>query len=108
MKSTSQGPPAFIKRREQKSNLGRHKRNCSVCCHPKLAEMEADFISWRSPAAIAKEYGLADRASVYRLFSDEQREIARRAETLLRIRVAEPRKFHLCLWVGVVTRSLGA
>ena len=66
MKSTLQGPPAFMKRRKQKSNLGRHKRNCSVCCHPKLAEIEADFISWQSPAAIAEEYGLADRASLYR------------------------------------------
>ncbi len=47
-------------------NLGRHKRNCSVCCHDRCAEIEADFISWRSPAAIAKQYGLADRTSVYR------------------------------------------
>src|ERR1700704_4348003 len=39
-------------RSEQKPNLGRHKRNCSVCRHPKLSEIEADFISWRSPAAI--------------------------------------------------------
>jgi hypothetical protein len=31
-----------------------------------LGEIEADFISWRSPTAIAQEYGLADRASVYR------------------------------------------
>ena len=42
---------------EQKPNPGRHKRNCSVCCHLKLAEIEADFISWRSPAAIAQDYG---------------------------------------------------
>jgi hypothetical protein len=34
--------------------------------HAKLAEIEADFITWRSPAAIAEEYGLADRTSVYR------------------------------------------
>ena len=32
----------------------------------KIEEIEGDFISWRSPAAIATEYGLADRASVYR------------------------------------------
>ena len=51
---------------EQKPNLGRHKRNCSLCCHAKVAEIESDFISWRSPAAIAQEYGLADRTSVYR------------------------------------------
>jgi hypothetical protein len=53
-------------RHERTPNLGRHKRNCSVCCHLKLAEIEADFISWRSPAAIAQDYGLADGTSVYR------------------------------------------
>jgi hypothetical protein len=47
-------------------NLGRHRRNCTVCGHAQCAEIEADFVGWRSPAAIAEEYGLADRASVYR------------------------------------------
>jgi len=62
-------------------NLGRHKRNCSVCCHDRCTEIEADFISWRSPAAIAKEYGLADRTRVYRhahafnLFAKRQRNV---------------------------------
>ena len=62
-------------------SLGRHRRNCSVCSHAKCAEMEADFVSWRSPGAIAQEYGLADRASVYRhahalgLFPRRQRNV---------------------------------
>src|SRR5277367_902457 len=47
-------------------NLGRHKRTCSVCRHERREELESAFISWRSPAAIAEEYGLTDRASVYR------------------------------------------
>jgi hypothetical protein len=47
-------------------NLGRHRRNCTVCGHAQCAEIEADYIGWRSPATIAEEYGLADRASVYR------------------------------------------
>jgi hypothetical protein len=61
--------------------LGRHRRNCSVCSHPKCAEMEADFVSWRSPEVIAQEFGLADRASVYRhahalgLFPKRQRNV---------------------------------
>jgi hypothetical protein len=65
----------------KKPSLGRHKRNCSVCSHPHRAEIEAAFVSWRSPAAIAQEYGLADRASVYRhahafgLFVKRQRNI---------------------------------
>jgi hypothetical protein len=47
-------------------SLGRHKRTCSVCRHDQREEIESAFIGWRSPAAIAEEYGLADRASVYR------------------------------------------
>jgi hypothetical protein len=56
----------------QKRNLneivsfGRHKRTCSVCRHPQREEIEAAYIGWRSPAAIAKDFGLADRTSVYR------------------------------------------
>jgi hypothetical protein len=46
-------------------NLGRHARCCTICSHRKLAEIEEDFISWKSPAAIASEYRLADRATVY-------------------------------------------
>ena len=47
-------------------SLGRHKRTCSVCAHKQREEVENAFISWRSPAAIAEEFGLSDRASVYR------------------------------------------
>jgi len=47
-------------------SLGRHRRTCSVCRHAQREEIEAAFIGWRSPAAIAEEFGLADRASVYR------------------------------------------
>jgi len=76
-------------RSEQKPNVGRHKRNCSVCCHPKLAEIEADFVSWKSPAAIAQEYGLADRTSVYRhahalgLFPKRQRNVRAALEKII-------------------------
>ncbi len=88
MKS-SQGLPVSKKRREQNPNLGRHKRNCSVCCHAKLTEIETDFISWRSPVAIAEEYGLADRASVYRhahalgLFAKRGRNVRAALEKIL-------------------------
>jgi hypothetical protein len=46
--------------------LGRHQRTCSVCRHEQREEIEGAFIGWRSPAAIAEEFGLANRASVYR------------------------------------------
>jgi hypothetical protein len=47
-------------------NLGRHKRNCTICAHAECDEIERDFINWKSPAAITTEYGLADRTTVYR------------------------------------------
>ena len=47
--------------------LGEHQRTCSVCRHgEQREEIEGAFIGWRSPAAIAEEFGLANRASVYR------------------------------------------
>jgi hypothetical protein len=70
-------------------SLGRHQRNCSVCAHPQREEIEAAFIGWRSPAAIAEEYGLADRASVYRhahalgLFPKRQRNIRAALERII-------------------------
>jgi hypothetical protein len=48
------------------ANLARHRANCSVCAHEDSDEMDRDFVSWRSPAAIAVEYGLSDRRVVYR------------------------------------------
>src|SRR5450759_1997090 len=54
---------ATVQGRPRTTGLGRHRRNCSVCAHPKCADIEADFVSWLSPGNIAQEYGLADRAS---------------------------------------------
>jgi hypothetical protein len=53
-------------RKERPVSLGRHRRACTICAHPERFEIEQAFVTWASPAAIAKEYGLADRASVYR------------------------------------------
>ncbi len=53
-------------KKQTRVSTGRHRRNCSVCAHAQRGQIEDDFISWRSPAAIATEYGLADRSSVYR------------------------------------------
>lgn len=46
--------------------VGRHRRACCVCVHRQREEIEAGFIGWRSPATIAEEFGLTDRAGVYR------------------------------------------
>lgn len=70
-------------------SLGRHRRNCTVCTHPKRAEIEADFVSGRSPAAIAQEHDLGNRASVYRhahalgLFSKRQRNVRAALERII-------------------------
>jgi hypothetical protein len=70
-------------------NLGRHKRNCSVCAHEQKEAIETDFVSWRSPAAIATEYGLPDRTSVYRhahalgLFDKRRRNIRAALEKII-------------------------
>jgi hypothetical protein len=47
-------------------SLGRHRTNCTVCAHERCAEIEVDFVNWKSPVLIATDYGLADRTSVYR------------------------------------------
>jgi hypothetical protein len=70
-------------------SLGRHKRTCSVCRHEKREEIEGAFVGWHSPAAIAEEYGLADRASVYRhahavgLFEKRRRNIRAALERII-------------------------
>jgi hypothetical protein len=74
---------------EKPVNLGRHQRNCSVCFHADREEIEADFIAWRSAATIATEYGLGDRASIYRhahalgLFAKRQRNIRAALERII-------------------------
>jgi hypothetical protein len=75
--------------KSQPTSLGRHRRNCTVCSHQKCAEIEADFVSWRSPSTIALEYGLADRSSVYRhanalgLFPKRQRNVRAALERII-------------------------
>jgi hypothetical protein len=46
-------------------NLGRHEAQCTVCKHPEREEIEREFITWGSPAQIAKTYSLK-RDTVYR------------------------------------------
>jgi hypothetical protein len=70
-------------------SLGRHKRYCTICAHENCAEIEADFIAWKSPAIIAEEYDLADRSSVYRhahafgLFEKRKRNVRAALERII-------------------------
>jgi len=59
------------------------------CDHEQREEIEGAFIGWRSPAAIAEEYGLANRTSVYRhahalgLFEKRRRNIRAALERII-------------------------
>lgn len=44
----------------------RHNRKCRVCRHPERVEIEREFIHWRSPEVIAREYGIAHHSAIYR------------------------------------------
>lgn len=57
MRKSSEPPPV---------NVGRHEKQCAVCLHPDRLAIEQDFVAWKSPGAIADEYELRNRASVYR------------------------------------------
>ncbi len=46
--------------------LNRHRRKCSVCRYPLRADIEQEFLRWRSPDVIARAYGIADHSSIYR------------------------------------------
>lgn len=70
-------------------NLGRHRRNCSICSHVEREEIEREFVAWRSPAAIAEAYGVTDRTSIYRhahalgLFPKRQRNVRAALERII-------------------------
>lgn len=70
-------------------SLGRHEHGCKICSHKQRQEIERDFINWKSPVLIAKEYGLKDRSSVYRhahaldLFVKRQRNVRAALERII-------------------------
>jgi Arc/MetJ-type ribon-helix-helix transcriptional regulator len=70
-------------------NLGRHQSGCKICSHPRREEIEREFIAWKSPTAIVKQYGLADRTSIYRhahalgLFAKRSRNVRAALEQII-------------------------
>ena len=74
---------------DNRANLGRHRRNCTICRHPRRHEIEHDFVGWRSPARIVEDFGLADRSSIYRhanafdLFAKRKRNIRAALEKII-------------------------
>jgi hypothetical protein len=51
---------------EKTVSLGRHEANCKVCQHPERQAIEEEFVSWKSPNKIAKDWNLRDRTTLYR------------------------------------------
>ncbi len=49
-----------------KKSAERHESHCTICKHGDRAQIEAEFLSWRSPAQIAREFRLGSRQVVYR------------------------------------------
>jgi len=67
----------------------RHTSHCSICKHPSRAEIEAEFMSWKSPAAIAREFRLGSRQAIFRhckamnLFVDRKANVRNTLTTLI-------------------------
>lgn len=51
---------------EKPVSLGRHEANCKVCNHPDRPVIEEEFVAWKSPSQIAKDWKLRDRTTIYR------------------------------------------
>jgi len=72
-----------------RSHLPRHTRRCRVCAHPDRAAIEQDFLRWRSPEKLARDYGIADHSSIYRhvhatgLYARRQQTIRAALESIL-------------------------
>ncbi len=68
---------------------GRHEHGCKIWSHRRREKIERDFVNWKSPALIAKEYGLRGRSSVYRhahalaLFPKRQRNVRAALERII-------------------------
>jgi len=74
-------PHRAAKPSSRRSVPARHNRKCNVCRHPDRKAIEQDFLSWRSPDQIAKDYGIADHSSIYR-HAHASGLFARRANTI--------------------------
>lgn len=55
-----------VNKKEQSLALARHRRKCVVCHHPDRDAIEDEFIHWRSPYEIARQYHISDYRSLYR------------------------------------------
>ncbi|MGH9744633.1 MAG: hypothetical protein ACRD59_00810 [Candidatus Acidiferrales bacterium] len=54
------------RRLRPKAELLRHARKCCICNHARRADIEFDFLIWRTPSEIVREYSLAHHSAIYR------------------------------------------
>ena len=66
MKRRGHSPMKKARKPSGPVKIGRHEANCTICAHPDREQIERDFVGWKSPTAIAVEYVLPDRSTVYR------------------------------------------
>ena len=72
-----------------RDTLSRHRRRCVVCTHRQRDDIEQNFLRWRSPEKLARDYGIADHSSIYRhvhatgLYALRQRTIHAALESIL-------------------------
>ena len=83
------GLRASLPRVSSPPDYERHSRKCLICSHPDRDAIEGEFIRWRSPEKIARDYDVTDRNSIYRhahatnLFEERRRHIPRVLESYL-------------------------
>jgi hypothetical protein len=64
--NSAPSPTSAAGQKKHRACMARHQRKCAVCHHPQRKEIEQDYLRWRSPSEIAREYGLADHRPIYR------------------------------------------
>jgi hypothetical protein len=48
------------------ASVDRHERKCAICHHPQRADLEEDFLDWRNPELLRKEYEIPNYRTIYR------------------------------------------
>jgi len=89
MSQKSVSIPTTVIRIRGRVNRGRHEKLCTICKHPRRNEIELAFVGWESPRAIAREFRLGNRSTIYRhahafgLFPKRQRNLRAALEKII-------------------------
>ena len=70
-------------------DVRQHQRRCTICSHPEREAIEEDFLHWRTPWILLKQYGIASRSTLYRhahalgLYDERRRNLRRALEYVI-------------------------